>query len=650
MSEDFSNFLHSQFSEAHENQQSPEEIIDSLNLPKDRYTNKNLLAEGGQKKIFKCTDSLTNRAIAYATIKDRTATDSLQKFIREARITAHLEHPNIIPVYDTGSEADGLPFFTMKLISGQSFEDYLSDQHSLNLKIDILIKICEAITYAHSKGIIHFDLKPENIQVSQFGEVLVCDWGLSSISYECCSNDFLEDDLLQAVDINQSLDSLFKGTPGYAAPEMSQRNTFRTHTADIYSLGAILWQILYKKKPEATPQFSAGQVPEALLAVCKKSLETDPNKRYQKCNSLLADLQSWRHGFATEAEQAGFKTQFKLLFLRHKHVSLSFLASILLITSLTIFFVSSLRQKEKEATKLAHTLQETEIARNILEDQLAPKYLQNAYKAFKERNYSSVRALCQHILRNNESPEARELIGFSYLSEQNFTKALPWLDKTLFELTGEFLQKTPLSTENLIAFISELPRKSILEQTLYKNLLFEEFEKDISIEEKKDLITAELLYKNQRVQSLNLTLKETSDGLIIDLSNNPKVQEAWILEKLGSIYIKSLNLSYTPVKLNQEIIDKLHIEELILKGWPKRNLSFLQERRILQLNVAHSKIDASTFIQKMPLKSLDISHSPFSHWPVLEKLKFLKVLTISKDQKQQLLDLNLNPQVEIIEN
>ena len=127
MDEKFQDFLKSQFSEVHDILNESISTSSLLNK-KERYENKTLLAEGGQKKVFTSFDTLTGREIAYATAKDPDNKEALAKFAREARLSAHLEHPHIIPVYDTGLDDSGKPFFTMKLIQGQCFEEYLKEE------------------------------------------------------------------------------------------------------------------------------------------------------------------------------------------------------------------------------------------------------------------------------------------------------------------------------------------------------------------------------------------------------------------------------------------------------------------------------------------------------------------------------------------
>ena len=170
-------------------------ILDDFLTTEDRYQESKIVDQGGMKKIIKTTDSLTSRSVAKALLIDYEDEDKVERFLKEARLTAALEHPNIIPVYDIGFDEKEGPYFIMKLVGGRNFATILkslssknsaespasSESFSLQDLMDIFLKICDAVAYAHSKGIVHLDLKPENIQIGEYGEVLVCDWGLAKI-------------------------------------------------------------------------------------------------------------------------------------------------------------------------------------------------------------------------------------------------------------------------------------------------------------------------------------------------------------------------------------------------------------------------------------------------------------------------------------
>ena len=151
-----------------------------------KYSEGSLLNEGGMKKIVHCRDLFTDRDVAMAVPKDDLDGEGIDRFIEEARITASLEHPNIVPVHELSVD-EGQPFFTMKILGGENLGEVIKKMNQAEYKerytsqymLEIFLKICDAIAFAHSKGILHLDIKPSNIQINEYGDVLVCDWGLA---------------------------------------------------------------------------------------------------------------------------------------------------------------------------------------------------------------------------------------------------------------------------------------------------------------------------------------------------------------------------------------------------------------------------------------------------------------------------------------
>ena len=169
---------------------SPESsILNSVTNSTERYTEREHLAEGAMKVIMQCKDTVTGRKVAMAFPKQYEEKESVEQFLREARVLTALDHPNIIPVYDIGVDADTKPYFTMKLIHGESLEELLKkyskdNDNDIPARLRIFTRICEAMAFTHSKGIVHLDLKPANIQISSYGEVQVCDWGLAKLMHD----------------------------------------------------------------------------------------------------------------------------------------------------------------------------------------------------------------------------------------------------------------------------------------------------------------------------------------------------------------------------------------------------------------------------------------------------------------------------------
>ena len=238
-----------------EDSESP--IYDSLEMICDNYVDFEEIGRGGMKHIFKVLDKRLNRYVALAKLPAELPKAFYDSFIREARITALLEHPNIISVHDIGISEDRTPFFTMELKVGENLGSIIKKAASEDFKgkvsqHDILqsfIKVCDAVSYAHSKDVLHLDLKPDNIQLGSFGEVVVCDWGLGKIIGNE-DNVELDKALFNADLLNgMTLADEIKGTPGYMAPEQIETNGEKTKQTDIYSLGAVLYTILTGKPP-----------------------------------------------------------------------------------------------------------------------------------------------------------------------------------------------------------------------------------------------------------------------------------------------------------------------------------------------------------------------------------------------------------------
>ena len=159
--------------------------------PAQKYELDHVVGEGGMKTVYQTTDFDSNRKVAMAVLSRESKPSMVRRFVREARITAMLEHPNIVPIHDVGVNEEGEPYFVMKYVEGENLSTILKKlrdgaakyrkRYTVSYLLDIFQRVCNAIAFAHSKGVLHLDLKPSNIQVSDFGEVLVVDWGIAKI-------------------------------------------------------------------------------------------------------------------------------------------------------------------------------------------------------------------------------------------------------------------------------------------------------------------------------------------------------------------------------------------------------------------------------------------------------------------------------------
>ena len=329
-------------------------------LPKredSRYTNIKLIASGGQKNIYSAYDTNLSRTIALAELQDDIPEKEGENFINEIFLTASFQHPNIIKVLDFGIRKEDTPYFTMELMQNSTLNDYIKKQESSAPKnLEIFLKICDAISYTHSKGFIHLDLKPLNIQIGSYGEVLIADWGLSkkiTADLKCKSK---------------------SGTPGFMAPEQGQIGEPLGTATDIFSLGAIL-QFMYSKTP-------VEKIPQSISAVIKKAMSQEADQRYQRVEELKNEISNFMGGFATEAEHAGFLKELKLLFRRNLQLSWTIIIAFCLILGLSSYFLINLKEKnlslaesifelEKTGKELQYSVQkEKKLNRELIEREL----------------------------------------------------------------------------------------------------------------------------------------------------------------------------------------------------------------------------------------------------------------------------------------
>ena len=428
-------------------------LMDQLQKQTNRYDAIEFYAKGGSKEVFKVFDQSTGRFIAMASLKEEYASDKdkQEQFLREARITAYLSHPNIVPVYNIDFR-ENHPFFTMKLIEGDSLSKIIRElrkqnpkykrRYSLNSLMDIFVKVCEAIGYAHSRGVLHLDLKPDNIRINNYGEVLVCDWGIARIINEKKEEKSnaaphpIDADLINEI----TLTGTIKGTPGYMAPEQVKSELGnKTIQTDIYALGAILYAILTLHSPLdhikdidqvldktvqgeiAPPSLITATVSKSLEAICCKAMHHIQSNRYSSVNLLLTDLHNFQHGFATQAEGASLLKVLHLFIKRHK------ISSLLLgiITVSTPIFMFNLYQKERIATNnLKLYRQEQEVA-DFFHAAGGFSILQKFRNEFGRQNATSnLKAVNFILAKNPNNQTAHGLKGLAQFALRQYAEAI----------------------------------------------------------------------------------------------------------------------------------------------------------------------------------------------------------------------------------
>jgi serine/threonine-protein kinase len=300
-----------------------------------RYTFTRLHATGGIGQVWLARDGSLERDVALKELRpDQEAPPAVvARFMKEARITGQLEHPGIVPIYEVGQRpGDQGPFYTMRFVRGRTLSTAAANYHrrrgegeagvlELRKLLADFVGVCNTIAYAHSRGVLHRDLKPGNVVLGDYGEVIVLDWGLAKLMRD--EGGGMRDEKRQAVSgtvsslipppssLGETVAGQVLGTPAYMSPEQAEGRLDRLGPAtDVYGLGAILYVILAGRPPFASedkstvleqviheapvrPRTIVADVPAALEAVCLKALAKQPANRYASAAELAAEVQRW---------------------------------------------------------------------------------------------------------------------------------------------------------------------------------------------------------------------------------------------------------------------------------------------------------------------------------------------------------------------
>jgi serine/threonine protein kinase len=296
-----------------------------------RYMLQEFLARGGMGAVYAAQDTTLNRRVAIKVLDSSDRHGALEeRLMREARVLAQLEHPGIVPVHDAGTLADGRIFYVMKFVEGSRVDQFLSGVSSLPERLRLFLRICETVSFAHSRGILHRDLKPSNVMVGAFGEVLVMDWGLAKI-LRPDSNARSEETASSAAPplgegsetqvTSATHDGMILGTPGFMSPEQAQgKSSSLDARSDIFSLGKLLETILMQTK-----NAKAIRLPRALGAICEKAAAENLSERYASVSALAEDISRYLDGMPVSAYRENLWERAQRFYNRYQ-------AAILLIT------------------------------------------------------------------------------------------------------------------------------------------------------------------------------------------------------------------------------------------------------------------------------------------------------------------------------
>jgi serine/threonine protein kinase len=269
-------------------------VTDRPVVPGGRYEIVGQLGQGGMGTVYLARDHELGREVALKALSAPWLAGDADQLLNEARVLAALEHPGIVAVHDVGRLADGRAFYTMRRIQGRRLDQVRAADPPLAELLRSFHRVCETVAYAHANRILHRDLKPQNIMLGPFGEVLLLDWGVAKLLRGS------EGDILAGTVV---------GTRGYMAPEQAAGNVALVdERTDIYGLGAVLHFLLEGRAPPAKgePTPPAGQrVPAALRSIAAKAMAPAPEARYPTVAELMADLARYEEGRPVAAHPEG---------------------------------------------------------------------------------------------------------------------------------------------------------------------------------------------------------------------------------------------------------------------------------------------------------------------------------------------------------
>jgi serine/threonine-protein kinase len=296
--------------------------VTPVELPAGRFHDEGQIGHGGRSQVHMIFDRILLRRSAMKILAQRLQPfiEDRQRFIEEAQINGQLDHPNIVPIHEMSVSSSGALYFTMKLVDGYTLDEMLRARADQVRRFDwvapfleILVKVCDAVAFAHSRGVIHRDLKPGNIMVGSFGQVYVMDWGMARLVDG-------QKKVAIARDRHHELDHQGEvlGTPAYMSPEQAfGRHEETNEAADIFSLGATLYHVITGAPPYDDDDLAAQlemartgnfqppdkldlsrRLPPALARICMKAMAFDPAQRYASATELKQDLVTLLRGGA----------------------------------------------------------------------------------------------------------------------------------------------------------------------------------------------------------------------------------------------------------------------------------------------------------------------------------------------------------------
>lgn len=408
-------------------------------------------ASGGLGQVYQSTDQELERPVALKVLQEKwcRSEHARHDFLMEARITSQLEHPGIVPIYQVGMTPEGQPCYSMRLIQGQTYRQAIEAYHRLPVTLlterrlllrrllTHLAAVCRTIAYAHSKGVLHQDIKPENIMLGEFGEAIVLDWGLAQSS-QLQQNEFRLSDEVEKTEYSSGI----RGTLAYLSPEQASGDSSKvTFASDIFTLGATLYTLLSNRPPyqessrinnlnlavlaDYPKPASLKSTPPALEAICLKAMARQPVDRYPTASEMADDLDRYLADEPVTAWREPWTVRLRRTVVRRK-VLVSTLFSMLVIIPSALAIGSWLLTQEKTKTLLSEQ-------RAQLKDQ-------------------SAHQITEYLTRLFESADPITNVGNGFSADDEETRqqtAMVFLERGK-QLVSEHLKDQPITKARLV--------------------------------------------------------------------------------------------------------------------------------------------------------------------------------------------------------
>lgn len=628
-------------------------LFRELTRIRDRYENPEIIGCGGMKEVYRTYDRRATREVALAKPAPSLGEDGFDAFLREAHITARLDHPGIVKLFDMGIDDDGRPFFTMELKKGRSLREILRDARDggnfpLRRRLDILLRVCEAISYAHSRRVLHLDLKPDNIQVGDFGEVHVCDWGMGVVVRQA-ADEIRRTEVLLDPDLYGPLLIHSRGTKGYMAPEQLEAGRAKSFEMDVYALGCLLQELVLLEPPHGEAVLEEIS-DEALRAIVCKALHPSPEKRYRSVDAFSRDLSRYLTGYSTSVEGAGFLREVRLFYRRNRLPCHLVGGLLFLLVAFTTVFIEQLRRSREHAVDARHAAERT----------------QTLYLTEK---VNAETALQNYLAEREESDRRlREQAGLAALSVTELTNSPFILENNILQT----VISNAMKHMDAAITLAPPPESPVWHQKFWLLFVTQNLEGAMSIQDKDlrevaDLIPLAAEYAPKKAGDRFLPAAEFGrllrDLAVIDDNKvalrrfmiermlafdqtHPRSDEdrATILrEALTALNPgdKELVWEYAPKSKSLKLGGtRLSVLSIMRKGTPHR-LSLLRFLNPLSLNLRGSGLTDLREITGLNLHGLDLRETRVSNLQPLGQMRSLRRLRVSPGQfePQQLSEL-----------